>query len=1011
MLSDEVRRSRRTRQQRKMFSGLETGEALEDLRTSDIESSASERLIEDEYIESESVHRRATGSVNRRAKQRVREPRRTGQEWSGTKSKRISLPRENHGEKNALFEALIDYEASLDVLVLDWIDSYERDGQQALVEFINCILRCCGCDQIINTDHLVDQDSVADTLYEIQEASRISLMRDYPIISKSNLYRGFKKRLIDFLQRWIDQVSLREHLYNSPELMEQFQAWVIAMSSSTFRSFRHTSTVISLAIVTSLSGVLNRVTKEEQIANKQYETEKKRRSNEERMKTVKTRINTFEKQIAFLKTTINDFFDSVFVHRYRDVDPKIRCDCVHELGLWMIKLPSMFFDGIYLRYLGWVLSDISPLTRLEVVKTLSKLYSNNEFIAGLRHFTERFKPRLIEMALHEVDSSIRSSSITLLNGVRLCGFLEDDEIDLICTLLFDTDSKIRKRVTPFFLAKVEELFENKIQELGDPALKCKLDIENGDSELNKLLWVKYKVIAELLVQLDETADDINSSNKENIFVKNFNSTDYLDIASDSKLESRIHMVSMAICSDIEELKNWESLAEYLLYDHVPVSSKLNSSKQPKHRFYQICAPTEKEENVLLQVLYVCVYLDIFSPDYDIKSRKKLFPQIKDEHEESVSRILLKLVPSLLKKFNFSADASVSILRLEQLIKLSVYQNFPQNKTYENLLDLIGKQFMKHPNNLVMREAVSSLLKAQQFDELASITQGKIIEIQEEVVNQLKGIRLNRDLKTAHLSTKMIENLTIAIKRLDYISSISDCIKVFETDSFSVSSVLFEIAERVISFDHSELEMITSSLRTLKWLYLWKVKHFIDHKDNISSKDFDAMISDRDKLFDQFYPIIEDKKHFRIGYCVASFLIDVYLVFLNLKTINTRQMFDEAIFIMPERMQNIIISLLDYYIKQYTKLNESKGVQFLSDEERDQEVEDEEGDKGGKISLVSEKFMCEITGKVVLAILNGAMSDEYVLYLLANRDKLGLSYSYIVSELDILETSEKDKKGN
>lgn len=49
---------------------------------------------------------------------------------------------------------------------------------------------------------------------------------------------------------------------------------------------------------------------------------------------------------------------SVFVHRYRDVDPRIRSDCIHALGLWMVKLPSIFFDGTYLRYMGWVLSDI-----------------------------------------------------------------------------------------------------------------------------------------------------------------------------------------------------------------------------------------------------------------------------------------------------------------------------------------------------------------------------------------------------------------------------------------------------------------------------------------------------------------------------------------------------------------------------------------------------------------------------------------------------------------------------
>jgi hypothetical protein len=53
---------------------------------------------------------------------------------------------------------------------------------------------------------------------------------------------------------------------------------------------------------------------------------------------------------------------SVFVHRFRDVDYRIRTECVHELGLWMQKLPQVYFDGAHLRYMGWALSDsvISP---------------------------------------------------------------------------------------------------------------------------------------------------------------------------------------------------------------------------------------------------------------------------------------------------------------------------------------------------------------------------------------------------------------------------------------------------------------------------------------------------------------------------------------------------------------------------------------------------------------------------------------------------------------------------
>ncbi|KAG4304724.1 hypothetical protein PORY_001777 [Pneumocystis oryctolagi] len=782
-------------------------------------------------------------------------------------------------------------------------------------------------------------------------------------------------------------MASRECLYGYPELLEQLQGWVVAMSSSTFRSFRHTSTIVSLAIVSSLCDILGGLNKEEQVVTKQYEAEKKKKSvNDERVKMIKAKRSSLEQQIEFLNTVINDFFDSVFVHRYRDVDPRIRCDCVHALGLWMIKLPSVFFDGAYLRYMGWVLSDISPLTRLEVVKTLTKLYSNTEFIAGLRHFTERFKSRLVEMALHEADPNVRCSSISLLNEIRICGFLENNEIDLICTLLFDVDSKIRKRACLFFLSKVDESFENKVREIGDLSLlKYDKKIQNNTSESKKISWIKYKIIAELLVQLDETTDNNNNNPVDNLILKNHN-IEYLDIVSEATFENRMHLVAMTICSEVDELKNWELLSEYLLYDHVVVSSQFNSSKEFEHKFYEICSPTEKEEITLLEILFAC-----------------LSSYIKEEHEESISRSLLELVPSLLKKYNASTSASACILRLQQLMKLSVYQQFRQNKTYENLLDLIGKQFMKHPNNLVMREAAASLLKAQQYDEFASITQEKILEIQEELVGQLKSILLNKNLKT-QLSNKTVENLAITIKRLDYISSISDCIQIFETESFSVFSILLEIIERDVVPDNNELEMIVSSLRTLKWLYIWRVKHLMDYKDSMFVKEFNIIIKDRNKLSDKLCLMVKSKKYYKIGYHVVFLLIDLYIVLLNLKKINTIQTVDESIFIIPEEIQDIIMSILNYYVRQYAKLSGSKGIKFLSiDEESDQEFEDSDNEKEG---LVFEKRVCEIAGKVVVAVSNGAMSRKHISYLVENKGKLGLSYNHVIAEFDTLKKNEK-----
>lgn len=659
-----IRRSQRVPQQRKMFSGLQTGEELDMAASTGTETESNRDSTDeaagtgDEYID-DTVH---TGIIRARANHASRVGRTNRSEHAarsghGKIAHKQPAPHRDQTDKghgdtgDSLFEALTDRETSVEVHVQDWISRYEKNEGTAMLELINGILRCSGSEQKIEADQIADEDGAADTLWEIQEASKKEIKRDYPIISKTSRYKGFKKEINEFWECLVKEMAQREHLFNRPEFIGQLQIWVVAMSSSTLRSFRHTSTVISLAMVTGFCEVINCLEREEVAANKQYEGEKKKKYiNEERMTVIEGKISALEQKIGFVKAAMNDFFDSVFVHRYRDVDPRIRSDCIHALGLWMVKLPSIFFDGTYLRYMGWVLSDISPLTRLEVVKALTKFYSNSEFIAGLRHFTERFKPRLIEMGLCEADPGIRCSSVALLNAVRLCGFLEDDEIDLICTLLFDVDSKIRKKACPFFLSKVDEVFETKVQEINSSVAKQGKNIQNGIMELDKIMWVKYKTIAELLVRLDETADHINSVNKENLVHKKHGSGEYLDIILESKFENRMHLLLMTICPEVEELKNWELLSEYLLYDHMVVSSESGSPKGPKYKFYQVCAPTGKEEVVLLEILYVCVYMDIISPNYDIKSKKRLSLYV-EEHEESISRALLEMVPSLLKKYN------------------------------------------------------------------------------------------------------------------------------------------------------------------------------------------------------------------------------------------------------------------------------------------------------------------------------------------------------------------------
>lgn len=61
--------------------------------------------------------------------------------------------------------------------------------------------------------------------------------------------------------------------------MPTLQTWVIAMSSSQIRSFRHTATVVALEVETALCEVAAKVEKEAEVIGRQREGEKKRKAN------------------------------------------------------------------------------------------------------------------------------------------------------------------------------------------------------------------------------------------------------------------------------------------------------------------------------------------------------------------------------------------------------------------------------------------------------------------------------------------------------------------------------------------------------------------------------------------------------------------------------------------------------------------------------------------------------------------------------------------------------------
>ena len=104
------------------------------------------------------------------------------------------------------------------------------------------------------------------------------------------------------------------------------------------------------------------------------ESEKKsKKVNKGRVSAIMQEAQDAQHKTTLLDTLVKDWFDTIFIHRYRDIDPHIRTECAEALGTWILTYPDVFFDNSHLRYLGFVLSDSHAHVRLQVIQQLHSL--------------------------------------------------------------------------------------------------------------------------------------------------------------------------------------------------------------------------------------------------------------------------------------------------------------------------------------------------------------------------------------------------------------------------------------------------------------------------------------------------------------------------------------------------------------------------------------------------------------------------------------------------------------
>ncbi|CAO2655394.1 Nn.00g104580.m01.CDS01 [Neocucurbitaria sp. VM-36] len=976
--------------------------------------------------------------------------------------RKSALPQETEG----LYADVFASGDRLEDVTARWVVRFNEHEARSVAEIVNLVLTASGCDVRINEDDIADPDNAPSRVAEIQEEFQTHEVTEYPLIAKAKDGGGqaFRNALHGFFLILVQTIAQSGLLYENPELIENISVWLGAMSSTGNRPFRHTSTVASLAITTALALVAADIVENTAKRMRQSEAEsKKSRVNKARVSAADKEVAEYNQKLQVVENALDDWFNVVYVHRYRDVDPRIRVDCVIALADWIIAYPDKFFDGTKLRYLGWVLSDPNPPTRVEVLHQLARLFRDENKLAGLKTFTERFRPRIVEIATHDAENNVRAAAVDLLDILREAGFLEPDDIDSVGKLIFDSDAKVRKSVVGFFAENVNAAYEALVEDMGgEEALNEALAPTDEDDEgyhNPRLEWLKLKCLVDQLLSYDEDEAELPSQ------IERISSTGAELGLIAVGVESRFSLAAQALSDAIPEIRSWEVLAGYLLYDHSQAIQN-GGGDDAETLLRQNCQLEEKHETALLDVLNAVVRLRLQRLAETQKDKKRTKAQRESDKEDQadMARRLSLLIPQLLKKFGALPEAAALCLRLERELNLDVFQELRQNAALTALLDDINKQFLTHHNERVLMEAIGSIMHAQGNDELKETVSLKIQSLWDDLINTFDALRRGKDFSIrGNLNQNILVGVSNVVLKMAQLAKTSDASvldhitapakskgrgKKAALDTPPISSLL-QILDRGVLIEDLDAEteeaedaLVRHAMSVMLMYLLWKCRECATHVEEGTSMPDDELtnlVERRDICVTALMRIMESRKGAdEVRLEAANLLLDIYTMFRTLKAKKGKTAKT------PKKTQSrgsnaanddwealcrdidgnttkLILQILTASENNLAKLaNKRLEEPDVDDdpidpddepESDDEDATDERGVSDKQVrALLAEQSLCAFGGRIVQAVHVGALdsdgSDAVRKRLERNKAKLTATWKEVVNHLDAV----KQRKG-
>jgi len=573
----------------------------------------------------------------------------------GSSEKRI-IPTEDHlstkdDEEQSLFDIVKGGKTALRAVLDDWIETYNEDREGAMVDLVQFVVQCCGCKGKV-TRQMIEAEETVKAIRQLTETFDEE-SHEYPLIATGPASKKFKSNLSHFIEILIMQCQ--HSVVYDEVMMDTFISWLIGLSDSQVRAFRHTSTFAGLKVVSALIEVAKNVSIESDNTQRQLDSESRKptgKRSREKVEVLQRRREELRLNVADLQEMMTRIFSGIFVHRYRDVRPEIRIVCIHELGLWMKNYSSYFgiSEQTYTKYIGWMLHDKVGDVRLTALQALRGLYENEAFVPQLELFTDRFKDRIVCMTLDR-ESDVCVEAIKLVGLFFRHDLLMEEDANQVDQLAFCDQKSVAHAAGEF--------------------LNMRLFYQGSEDESEELIRSPSR----------------GRKGTKGTLIKQTNMKYLVEFFMESGIHDHAAYLVDSLWEHCNVLKDWTTYTCILLDTNCLI--ELDDAQETA--LIEIMTASCKQTVSGHGPIGRCVKRSM-----SVKEKKQL---VDDKH--GLSTHFMEYLPLLLAKFEADSDKASNLLTIAQCFELALYEDQRLVKHFESLLSHIENILLKHGDDKLL----------------------------------------------------------------------------------------------------------------------------------------------------------------------------------------------------------------------------------------------------------------------------------------------------------------------